>query len=509
MTAIIKSGARSTTRDEVLHRASRAASGFGELGAGPGNAVALLLRNDFPFFECLTAGRLCGAYLVPINWHFHGEEIAYVLADCGARVLVLHADLLPKVEPYLPRGIELLIVETPPEIATTYGIDPIACEVPAGRNDWESWLAAQKTIELPVDPPGTLMLYTSGTTGRPKGVRRSPLAEADLAAYYQVLADAFGIERGSTVAMTGPMYHSAPLAHASVSALYECNIYLMPRFDAQRLLEDIEREQISHMHIVPTMMVRLLKLPEAVRRAHDSSSLRVVVHGAAPCSPDVKRAMIEWWGPVIREYYGSTEASVISVCTSEEFLLRPGTVGRPHANATVAIFDEQGNPVGPGEVGELYARLDSAPDFDYHNRSDDRRKIDRDGLITNGDLGYFDADGYLYLCDRKLDMVISGGVNIYPAEIESVLITHELVRDCAVFGIPDVEFGERLAAVVEPEPGTVLDAGTIQDFLHSRLARYKVPRHIEFQADLPRQDNGKIYKRKLRDPYWESAARKI
>ncbi len=401
------------------------------------------------------------------------------------------------------------MVETPPEIAAAYGIEPSACEVPQGFEHWDTWLAAQQPIGRPSNPPGTLMLYTSGTTGRPKGVRRSPLAEAAQAAYYQVVANAFGIEPGGKVAMTGPMYHSAPLAHASVSVTFDCDIYLMPRFDAQCLLADIEREQISHMHIVPTMMVRLLKLPDEVRRAYDLSSLRVVMHGAAPCSPDVKRDMIAWWGPVFREYYGSTEASIISVCTSEEFLQRPGTVGRPLPSATVAIFDEAGDPVAPGEVGELYARLDIAPDFDYHNRSDDRLEIDRNGLVTNGDLGYFDAAGFLYLCDRKSDMVISGGVNIYPAEIESVLITHEQVHDCAVFGIPDAEFGECLAAIIELVPGAAPGRKYDSKFLRNRLARYKVPRRIEFQPDLPRLDNGKIYKRKLRDPFWESADRKI
>jgi long-chain acyl-CoA synthetase len=432
-----------------------------------------------------------------------------MLADCGARVLVVHADLLSKVQDCLPSGIEVLVVETPAEIAAAYRIEAGACEVPHGRTNWEVWRAAQRELERPSDIPGSTMLYTSGTTGHPKGVRRHPLPDSEMATYYQVIGDGFGLEPGARVVMTGPMYHSAPLAHATVSLLYDSDIFLMPRFDAQELLALIERERITHMHVVPTMMVRMMKLPENVRNAYDVSSLRVVMHGAAPCSHEIKRAMIEWWGPVIREYYGSTEASVISVCSSEEFLKRPGTVGRPQANATVVVVDEQGEPVGPGEIGELYARLGGAPDFDYHNRKQERRDIDRDGLLTNGDLGYLDEDGYLFICDRKRDMVISGGVNIYPAEIESVLITHTLVLDCAVFGIPDEDFGESLTAIIEPEPGTTLDASTIETFLRSRLARYKVPRHIEFRADLPRLDNGKIYKRKLRDPYWRSVGRKI
>lgn len=492
-----------------MQRAARAATGFDSLGHEPGYTVAMLLRNDFVLFECLAASRLCSACLVPINWHFHGEEIRYLLDDSEARILVLHADLLPEVEAWLPDDLELLLVETPAEIAVAYGISPERAAVPEGRRSWDDWVAQFEPVTQLPDPAGTIMLYTSGTTGRPKGVKRLALTEEQHAVFYQQIARVFAIEPGATVAVTGPLYHSAPLAHANVSLLADCSIHLAPRFDPEALLAMIQAERITHMHIVPTMMVRLLKLPEAVRAAYDVSSLVAVSHGAAPCPSEIKRAMIEWWGPVIREYYGSTEASIISVCTSQEFLERPGTVGRPLESVRVEVVNDAGRLARPGEVGELYAGMAGAPDFDYHKRSDERREIDRNGLVTNGDLGYLDDAGYLYLCDRKRDMVISGGVNIYPAEIEAVLINLEGVQDCAVFGIPDSEFGEKLAAFIQPEPGVRLNEATVAAFLTSRLARYKVPKHIEFADELPRQDNGKIYKRKLRAPFWESQGRQI
>jgi len=284
---------------------------------------------------------------------------------------------------------------------------------------------------------------------------------------------------------------------------------LQPRFEAEELLRLIEQYRITHLHMVPTMFVRLLRLPEAVRRRYDLSSLEFVVHGAAPCAMHVKQAMIEWWGPVIHEYYGATETGLVTLHTAEEALRKPGTVGQPLPGVTVRIYDDAGRILPPGEIGEVYSRREGGVDFTYHGMPRKRQDIERDGLVTLGDVGYLDEDGYLFLCDRKNDMVISGGVNIYPAEIEMTLLLLSGVRDCAVFGIPHEDFGEALCAYVEPEPGAALDEAAVRAFLSERLADFKVPRVIRFETGLPREDSGKIMKRKLRDPYWEATGRRI
>jgi long-chain acyl-CoA synthetase len=257
------------------------------------------------------------------------------------------------------------------------------------------------------------------------------------------------------------------------------------------------------------MFIRLIKLPEALRRTYDIGSLRHVIHAAAPCPAEIKRAMIDWWGPVIHEFYGSTESGAVTFANSQDALNKPGTVGRAAPGAELRVIGEDGRLLPPGEIGEIYSRIPGNPDFTYHNKPEKRAEIDRDGFITSGDVGYLDADGYLFLCDRKRDMVISGGVNIYPAEIEAALHAVAGVHDCAVFGIPDDEFGEALMAVVEPQAGVTLDAKAIRAELKATLADYKVPKHIEIRHGLPREDSGKIFKRRLRDPYWERAGRRI
>jgi long-chain acyl-CoA synthetase len=260
---------------------------------------------------------------------------------------------------------------------------------------------------------------------------------------------------------------------------------------------------------VPTMFVRLLKLPREVRKKYDLTSLKFVVHAAAPCPVEVKREMIEWWGPVINEYYGATETGAVVFCTAEEWLAHPGTVGRPQADVKLVISDEAGKEMPVGEAGDVYVRMTTGSDFTYHGDDEKRRKAERNGLISVGDIGYVDKDGFLFLCDRRNHMVISGGVNIYPAEIEAEILKIPGVADCGVFGIPDAEFGEALCAVVQPQPGAMLSESDVKSFVRDHLARYKVPKVVEFRAELPREDSGKIFKRKLRDPYWEKAGRNI
>jgi long-chain acyl-CoA synthetase len=274
-------------------------------------------------------------------------------------------------------------------------------------------------------------------------------------------------------------------------------------------LKLVERHRVTHLHMVPTMFVRLLKLPVEVRRKYDLSSLKFVVHAAAPCPPDVKREIIAWWGPIINEYYGATETGAVVFCTAQEGRQHPGTVGRAQPDVRLSILDEEGCELPRGEAGDVYVRLTTGNDFTYHGDDEKRRKAERNGLISVGDVGYVDADGFLFLCERRNHMVISGGVNIYPAEIEAEILKIPGVADCAVFGIPDTEFGESLCAVVQRQPAAQLSENDIKSFLRYHLARYKVPKMVEFRNELPREDSGKIFKRKLRDPYWEKAGRKI
>jgi long-chain acyl-CoA synthetase len=305
------------------------------------------------------------------------------------------------------------------------------------------------------------------------------------------------------------MYHSAPNAFALGSAIRLVDQTLMPRFEAEELLRIIEARRVTTVQMVPTMFVRLLQLPEATRARYDLSSLEVVVHAAAPCPPEVKRAMIDWLGPIVTEYYGSTETGPVVHCTSEEWLAHPGTVGKPVEGATVKVYDPDGNELGPGEPGDVYVRLDVVPDFTYRGDDAKRASVERDGLITAGDVGYLDAEGFLHLNDRRNDMVIAGGVNIYPAEIEACLHTLKGVRDCAVFGIPDERMGEALAAYVDADPAANLTAEAVREHVDRNLARYKVPRVVEFRDDLPREDSGKVFKRLLKEPYWQGRERAI
>jgi len=503
------SGKRELSQQEFECNAARAAAALTSAGVQPGDAVALILRNDFPFIEVSLAVRMMGAFPVPINWHATAEEAGYILRDCGAKLVLIHADLLPGVRAGVPDGVPVYVVATPPEIAAAYGIEPSRCVVPPGGKEWAQWIAAFEPQPLGEIPMPATMIYTSGTTGRPKGVLRKPRTPEEDVIGRSTVVTMLGMTGAVTTVICGPMYHSAPNAYALVAAMIGGVVILQPRFDAEELLQLIATYRVTHLQMVPTMFVRLLKLPEEVRKRYDVSSLQWVIHGAAPCPPDVKRKMIEWWGPVINEFYGATEMGTVSFCNSEEWLAHPGTVGKAAPHAVIRILDAAGKELPPGEPGEVYSFFGGMGDFTYIGDEQKRREVERDGLITCGDIGYLDADGYLYLCDRKRDMVISGGVNIYPAEIEAELLKHTGVADCAVFGIPDEEFGESLCAFVQPEPGAQLDAAEVRRFLREHLAAYKLPKVIEFRDELPREDTGKILKRKLRAPYWEQAGRRI
>jgi len=507
----IISGDRTISSAELSDSVARAAAGMSSLGIGENDTVAMMLRNDIAFFQASQAAALLGAYATPINWHFTADEAQYIVRDSGAKLVLAHADLIDRVVGDLPDGVSLLGVATPDEIAQAYAIDPANASLPAGLRDWEQWIEEFPARPATEQQSRGSMIYTSGTTGRPKGVRRAPSTPAQMLAAARMALQGFGLplDGDCRVLMNGPMYHSAPNAYGLYAARTGAYIVLQSRFDPEDLLRLIDAHGISHMHVVPTMFVRLLKLPAEVRARYDVSSLRYVVHGAAPCAPDIKRAMIEWWGPVINEYYGATETGIVVTNNSEQALARPGTVGRAVKGGIVRIYDDDGVALGPGEIGEVYVRLEDLSDFTYHDNDAARAEIEREGLVTVGDLGYLDTDGYLYLCDRKRDMIISGGVNIYPAEIEVVLITMPGVVDCAVFGIPHEEFGEAICAYVEVGPDGSVTEASVREFLRERLAGFKLPRVVELVGDLPREDSGKIFKRKLRAPYWQDAGRQI
>ena len=381
--------------------------------------------------------------------------------------------------------------------------------IPAGALEWESFLAGHAPYAGPPRQLHGSVPYSSGTTGRPKGVMRRPPQPEQMQRMNEITQSVLGIRQGMRTAIVAPLYHSAPASYGMQSLLNGDLVLIHERYDPERLLADIETHKLDRLYLVPTHMVRLLRLPDAVKRKHDLSSIKYVASTGSPCPPEVKRAMIDWWGPVINESYASSEAGFITLLSSEEARTHPGSAGRPVAGAEVRILDDDGNLLPPFEPGLIYCRQKAYSDFTYINRDADRQAIDRDGLIAVGDVGYFDREGYLYICDRKSDMVISGGVNIYPAEIEAVLITMPEVADCAVFGIPDAEFGEALAAHVQPHSGAKLEREAVQNFLRERIADYKVPRVVEFSDALPREESGKIFKRRLRDPYWKDAGRRI
>jgi long-chain acyl-CoA synthetase len=505
----IISGDRRRTHAQVADRAGRIGGGLQKLGVRQGDSVCILMRNDIAFIEAAYAVALLGAYAVPVNWHFKPEEITYVLKDSGTRVLIGHADMLHQLSDAIPPGIAVLSAPTPPEILANYRIDPDHLATPEGPTDLESWLVQQKPYDGPTLPAPMNMIYTSGTTGHPKGVRRHAPTPEQAASSERMRAMIYGTRPGVRALLPGPLYHSAPNSFGLRSGRLGGALVLMPRFDSEQFLRIVQDEKIDTIFMVPTMFIRLMKLPEAVRSKYDVSSLRHVIHAAAPCPADVKRAMIEWWGPVIYEFYGSTESGAVTFANSEDALKKPGTVGRISPGAELRFVGDDGQILPQGEIGEIYSRIAANPDFTYHNKPEKRAEIERDGFITSGDVGYIDKDGYVFICDRKRDMVISGGVNIYPAEIEAALHAISGVHDCAVFGIPDEEFGEALMAVVEPQPGVALDVAALRVQLKLSLADYKVPKHIEIATNLPREDSGKIFKRRLRDPYWERAGRRI
>ena len=491
----------STIAPDVFHqRVLRAAGALRAAGVGEGDVVALLMRNGPTALEVMLAARWIGALWCPINWHFKTDEVQYILSDASARVFVADADLLRPLG-----GLNLAGIAT----FTAQRDDATALPGDALLPSWQATRDATPPLNAAACAPRGAMFYTSGTTGRPKGIRRAASSAEQVARGLDVMRHVLGFEPGMRALVSAPMYHSAPNSYCVGASLEDAHLFIEERFDAEHTLRLIEQHRISHAYLVPTMFVRMLRLPEAVRRRHDLSSIRFVASTGSPCPVDVKRAMIDWWGPVIHEAYGASELGYMTRLDSADAMRKPGSAGRALPGVTLAILDDQGGPVPQGEDGLIYVHQPAFADFNYIGNDAARQRMERAGLKTLGDIGHLDDEGFLFIVDRSADMVISGGVNIYPAEIEAVLQTLPGVADCAVFGIPDTEFGEALAAAVQLDAGASLIADDVRAFLKTRLADYKLPKLVSFHAQLPREDTGKIFKRQLREPYWVGMTRRI
>ncbi|MEZ5220262.1 MAG: AMP-binding protein [Ilumatobacteraceae bacterium] len=494
-----------TSWGELDGRVNRLVHVLRSLGVQPGERVAILSGNRREVYEVIQAVAHCGVLLVPINWHFAGEEVQYVVENSGSKVLFVDPTYASAAD-----GIEL-----PRFDFVDHEGD--------GRSSYEDALGVAPADEPDDQQMGGVMFYTSGTTGRPKGVRNTAFAGGVPPEVYELMAAGMvniGFPPDGRTLLCGPHYHSAQWAFSFFPMIGGSSIVVQERFVPEETLRLIDEHHITNVHLVPTQFVRLLRADEAAKAAFRGDSLQLVLHGAAPCSPQVKRQMIEWWGPKVTEYYGATEGGVVSIISAEEWLRKPGSVGKPMSNYVVRIQaeDDEGVAVGDGDAppfvpGTIHIRNTMGTDFEYLGEPDKTKDAHRlAGMFTLGDIGYLDDDGYLFLSDRKIDMIISGGVNIYPAEIEGVLAAHPSVVDAAVFGVPDDEFGEQVKAAIQLAPGIEWDGGLEASLVaHARehLAGYKVPRSFDVVETMPRSEAGKLLKRQLRAAYWDGIGRSI
>lgn len=475
-------------------RSNRLAHVLRARGLRSGAHLAVLLENRAHYFEVVWAGLRAGLYVTPINWHLGADEAGYIVEDSEADALVTSrafADLAGKLESFLG-GVGT-------RIAIGGGV--------VGFEDYDGVVATAPPDPIPDDSEGAYMFYSSGTTGRPKGIkpplRGLPLGSGSM--LEPMLTHLYGVDDTAVYLCPAPLYHAAPIGWSIAMQRLGASVVVMERFDAEQALALIERERVTHAQFVPTHLIRMLKLPDTVRAAYDLSSLRTVVHAAAPCPVEIKQRMIEWLGPKVYEYYSGSEGAGFCAIGPDEWLAHPGSVGRPMIGIVHIVADD-GAELPAGEVGQIW--FEGPAVFEYHNDPKKTAEAFNDkGWTTLGDVGYVDADGYLYLTDRVSHMIISGGVNIYPQEIENVLVLHPAVADVAVIGVPDVEMGESVKAVVQlGEQSRASDelAAELVACCREQLAGFKCPRSVDFVDELPRLPTGKLLKRVLRERYQTS-----
>lgn len=498
---IMASTGEVVTYSELDDRSNQLAQWFHAKGLGAGDHVALLAENHIRYFEVLWAALRSGLYLTAVSRYLSAEEAAYLVSDSESQVLIATEVLAATAT-----GMLESIGGCPHRLM----IDGTA----EGFESYESAIAAMPAAPLSEQPAGDVMLYSSGVTGRPKGIRRHlsglTIDSPDRVGISRLERFLLGMDENTVYLSPAPLYHAAPLQWAA--GLHELGgtVVIMDRFDAEGFLANVERYSVTASQVVPTMFIRMLKLPEDVRNAYDLSSLKVVIHAAAPCPVDVKRQMIQWWGPVVCEYYAGTESNGLCFIDAQQWLEHPGSVGKA-ISGVVHVCDQEGNECPSGQPGLVYFEQDGAI-FEYHHDTDKTQKSrhpSHQNWSTLGDIGYLDGEDYLYLTDRSAFMIISGGVNIYPQEVEACFALHPLVADVAVFGLPDPEMGERVHAVVQLEVGVEPDdqlAEKLIEFARGKIAHYKVPRSIDFRAELPRMPTGKLYKKQLRQEYLDSMA---
>jgi long-chain acyl-CoA synthetase len=494
------------TRPQLNERVNRLVNGLRAAGLEAGDTIGLLGGNRHETVETVMACGIGAWVLVPLNWHLTAGELTYILNDSGARALVADGE-------FAATAAEAVKEAPGVAVRVVFGGD-----APEGFDSYDDLLEQASPDEPADQAAGTYMFYTSGTTGRPKGVRSTSfvvgMPVSVHAALLAGLAGMLQVPEGGVCLVNAPLYHGGPFLFSMLPAYRGATLVMRRRFDPAEMLRLIDGYRVTTAYAVPTHFVRLLRLPDDVRAAFDGSSLKAVFHTGAPCAPEVKRRMLDWWGPVIHELYSATETGGLGCfVTGAEWLTRPGTVGRPLPVVAIEIVGDDGQILPAGEVGTVYVRNLIGGDFSYHGAPEKTAEAHREaGVMTVGDVGYLDADGYLFLCDRKIDMIISGGVNLYPAEIEAALLNHPAVLDAAVFGIPNDEFGEEVKAVVQPAPGyepcPELAAELIA-YARRHLGGYKTPRSIDFTDEFPRTETGKLLKRQLRDPYWAGRERAI